>query len=66
MNKIHAMHERRRDLLEPILKELNKKVYAEIWEKILVECAEIYNSMFENRYEEIIVKGINKDKPMKV
>ena len=38
---------RRKGLLEPIFKDLNKEAFIELWQKLLVELAEIKLSLFE-------------------
>ena len=50
------MLERRLGLLEPIYKELNRDAFLELWQRLLVELAEIKNSTFELLFETIIVK----------
>jgi hypothetical protein len=45
--KVCAMLEKRREMLEPLLKELNPKAFPATWQKILVETSEIYNDLFQ-------------------
>lgn len=61
-----ALLEKRRDLLEPIQKQLNPKAFPAYTQKILVEIAEIYIEMFENRFHELFLKGEAKPKKAKV
>ena len=61
-----ALLEKRRDLLEPIGKELNPKAFPAYTQRILVELAEIYIEMFENRFHELFIKGENKPKKGKI
>lgn len=47
-----AMQERRKELLEPILAELNPKAYEVSIIEIGVELADIYSAMFDVHYED--------------
>ena len=46
---------RRRFLLEPIFTDLNKQAFLELWQRLLVELAEIKNTQFEFMFEDIII-----------
>lgn len=59
-NRRFGLLEKRKDLLEPLQKQLNPKAYASFSQKLLVELAEIYNDMFENRFQEYFMKGSEK------
>lgn len=47
--RVCGMLEKRREMLEPLLTELNPKAFPATWQKILVECSEIYNDLFQIR-----------------
>ena len=49
--RIFAMEERRINLLEPIFKAINHKVYVIQWQEISLELAEIFCEIFESNYE---------------
>ena len=51
------MLEKRRELLEPLIKELNPKAYPATWQKILVEVSEIVNDLFGLRVALLGAKG---------
>ena len=51
------MLDKRREMLEPLLKELNPKAYPATWQRILVETAEIINDLFNLRVALLGVKG---------
>jgi hypothetical protein len=53
-----AMLEKRRELLEPLLTELNPKAYPASWQRILVEVSEIVNDLFNVRVAQLSAKGI--------
>jgi len=61
-----ALLEKRKDLLEPLQNQLNPKAYPAFCQKLLVELAEIYNEMFENRFHELFLKNDAKPKKNKV
>lgn len=46
------MQERRRELLEPLLKEINPKAYEVMIIEIGVELADIYGAMFDVQFED--------------
>jgi len=50
--RVFGMLERRRDLLEPIVTELNPKAFENTWQILLNELGEIYNEMFEMKADE--------------
>ena len=50
-NRVFAMLERRINLLEPIYKAINHKVYLVQWQELSLELAEIYGEIFESNYE---------------
>jgi tetratricopeptide (TPR) repeat protein len=50
-NRVFAMLERRINLLEPIYKVINHKVYLVQWQELSLELAEIYGEIFESNYE---------------
>lgn len=52
------MLEKRREILEPLLKELNPKAYPATWQKILVQTSEIVNDLFNLRVAMLGAKGI--------
>ena len=54
--RIFAMEERRINLLEPIYKAINHKVYVMQWQEISLELAEIFCEIFESNYELFRVK----------
>lgn len=47
------MTDRRRELLEPLLKELNPKAYEATCQEIGAELSDIYQTLFEIKYDEI-------------
>ena len=49
--RIFAMEDRRINLLEPIVKAINHKVYVIQWQEISLELAEIFCEIFESNYE---------------
>lgn len=51
------MLEKRREMLEPLIKELNPKAYPATWQKILVEVSEIVNDLFGLRVALLGAKG---------
>lgn len=53
-----AMLEKRRELLEPLLSELNPKAYPASWQRILVEVSEIVNDLFNVRVALLSAKGV--------
>lgn len=55
------MLEKRREMLEPLLKELNPKAYPATWQKILVEVSEIFNDLFNMKVALLGVKGFPSD-----
>ena len=50
-SRIFAMEERRINLLEPIYKAINHKVYVIQWQEVSLELAEIFCEIFESNYE---------------
>lgn len=46
-----AMQERRKELLEPITKEINPKAFEVQYIELGVELADIYSAMFDVQYE---------------
>ena len=54
--RIFAMEERRINILEPIYKAINHKVYIMQWQEISLELAEIFCEIFESNYELFRVK----------
>ena len=54
--RIFAMEERRINMLEPIYKAINHKVYVMQWQEISLELAEIFCEIFESNYELFRVK----------
>lgn len=65
-NRRLALLEKRKDLLEPLQKQLNPKAYPAFYQKLLVELAEIYNEMFENRFQEYFIKSEIRPKKNKL
>ena len=55
--RIFAMEERRINILEPIYKAINHKVYVMQWQEISLELAEIFCEIFESKYELFRVKN---------
>jgi hypothetical protein len=53
-----AMQERRKELLEPILAELNPKAYEVNIIEIGVELSDIYSAMFDVQYEDFSRRGV--------
>eukprot|EP00347_Sterkiella_histriomuscorum_P007379 403349164 len=51
--RVFAMHDRRRELLEPIINEINHKAYEVQVIELEVELSDIFSSMFDIKYEEI-------------
>ena len=49
--RIFAMEERRINILEPIYKAINHKVYVMQWQEVSLELAEIFCEIFESNYE---------------
>ncbi len=47
------MHDRRREVLEPIISEINPKAYEVQTVELIVELSDIFSSMFDLRYDEI-------------
>lgn len=47
------MHDRRRELLEPIIGEINHKAYEVQVIELEVELSDIFSSMFDIKYDEI-------------
>ena len=58
--RIYAMEDRRINILEPIVKTINHKVYVMQWQEISLELAEIFCEIFEANYE-IFLKKKNKN-----
>ena len=56
------MQERRRDLLEPLIKEINHKAYEVIIIELGVELSDVYGAMFDVCYEDLNQKGIKPKK----
>ena len=49
--RIFAMEERRINILEPIVRAINHKVYVMQWQEISLELAEIFCELFEANFE---------------
>ena len=49
--RIFAMEDRRINLLEPMVKAINHKVYVIQWQEISLELAEIFCEIFESNFE---------------
>ena len=54
--RIFAMEERRINILEPIYKAINHKVYVMQWQETSLELAEIFCEIFESNYELFRIK----------
>ena len=54
--RIFAMEERRINILEPIYKAINHKVYVMQWQEVSLELAQIFCEIFESNYELFRVK----------
>ena len=50
-SRIYSMEDRRINLLEPMVKAINHKVYVIQWQEISLELAEIFCELFESNYE---------------
>jgi KIF-binding protein len=59
-----SMLDKRREMLEPLLKELNPKAYPGTWQKILVETSEIVNDLFSLRVALLSVKGFPSEEKL--
>ena len=55
-SRIYSMEDRRINLLEPMVKAINHKVYVIQWQEISLELAEIFCELFESNYVENIPK----------
>lgn len=55
------MLEKRKEMLEPLLKELNPKAYPATWQRILVEVSEIVNDQFNLKVAKVGAKGVPSD-----
>ena len=51
--RIYAMYERRRDLIEPIVDEINAEAYEALWTELSIELINILHEMFDMKYEEL-------------
>ena len=60
-----AMLEKRRELLEPLLKELNPKAFPGTCQRILVEVSEVINDQFNLRVALLGAKGAPSDDKVK-
>jgi len=49
--RVFAMEDRRINILEPMVKAINHKVYVIQWQEISLELAEIFCEIFESNYE---------------
>lgn len=52
-DRVIAMQERRREMLEPLLQEINPKAYEATVQEIGAEMSEIYQTIFDVKYEQI-------------
>jgi KIF-binding protein len=59
-----SMLEKRREMLEPLMKELNPKAYPATWQKILVEVSEIINDLFSLRVTLLGAKGFPSEEKL--
>jgi hypothetical protein len=50
-DRVLAMTERRKELLEPILNELNPKAYEATVQEIGAELSDIYQTLFDIKYD---------------
>ena len=50
-SRIYSMEDRRINLLEPMVKAINHKVYVIQWQEISLELGEIFCELFESNYE---------------
>jgi hypothetical protein len=55
-NRIFQMLDRRIGLLEPIIKEINPKTFIVQWQELVLELADIYNEIFQSKYELLRIK----------
>ena len=51
--RMFAMQDRRREVLEPILSEINPKAYEVQTIEIEVELSDVFSTMFDVKYENI-------------
>ena len=51
--RVFAMHDRRREMLEQIIKDINPKAFEVQVIEIEVELSDIFSSMFDINYQEI-------------
>lgn len=56
IERVYAIIDRRRDLLEPIIQEINPKAFEVQVIEIEVELSDIYSAMFDLKLEEIKAK----------
>lgn len=59
-----SMLDKRREMLEPLIKELNPKAYPATWQKILVEVSEVVNDLFGLRVALLGVKGFPSEEKL--
>ena len=52
-DRVLAMQDRRREILEPLIKELNPKAYEATIQELGVELSDIYQTMFDIKYDTI-------------
>lgn len=60
--RVFAMTERRRELLDHLLKELNPKAYEATCQELQAELSDIYQSLFDLKYDEL---KLSKNAPSK-
>ena len=54
--RVIAMQERRAELLEPILKEINPKAYENFFIELGAELSDIFSTIFDIRFTDFISK----------
>ena len=60
--RVFLMNERRKEMLENILKELNPKAFEATCQELIAELSDIYQTLFDIKYEII---RLSKTKPKK-
>ena len=56
ISRVYAMLERRYNILEPIVKSINEKVFVMQWQEMILELAEIYSECFEKKLDMAFAK----------
>mmetsp|Transcript_35831 Transcript_35831/g.26618 ORF Transcript_35831/g.26618 Transcript_35831/m.26618 type:complete len:126 (-) Transcript_35831:216-593(-) len=61
-DRVVAMTDRRREILEPLFKELNPKVYEGYLAEVGAELSDIYQTLFDVKYEQLKERTSNPKK----